>query len=250
MLIIVISVIAALCVLASGLHLSTSPYIPPKDADAVNWANTFAATLTADPAAYMLTAGDASACQAAADGFAAAYALGGGTYHSPVNPATKTVQTTQDKVDARVVMEQTLRPYAQQISRNAGISGAAKLAIGVNPRTSNPTPVPDPTTFPNMQLIAGAPLTLKLQYRDNGAVTGKAKPFGAIQLQVFAMTSETPITDPAEIAYFGTATKSPFLLNFGGEDANKVCYVTCRWITRTGKIGSFGPILHATVMTA
>lgn len=245
-------VIAAIAVSAILIRpaLATTPYIPARDPDAVNWAATFAAAITADPGAYGLTAGDAVTIQAASDAFAAAYALGGGTYHAPVNPATKTPTTTQAKVDARVSMEFVLRPFAIQISRNAGITADAKIAIGVNPRTSIPTPIAAPTSFPALQLIGGTPLQLTLQYKDSEAITGKAKPFGALQLQVYAEASDTPITDPDAINFFGVATKSPFAITFGSADAGKTAYIVCRWITRTGLTGPWSMISHATVMGA
>lgn len=244
----VLIVIGILALLASGLSLSTSPYIPPKDADAVNWATNFAATITASPGSFGLSAGDATAITTAASAFSAAYAIGGGTYHAPVNAATKTPTTTQAKVNARVSMEAICRPYAIQISRNAGVTTMNKIAAGVNPRTSVPTPIAAPTSFPNMALTGGTPLSLTLRYADSAAVTGKAKPFGALQLQVFAQASATVITDPTLIAFNGVATKSPFAINFSSGDANKNAYVVCRWITRTGLVGPFGPILVATVM--
>jgi hypothetical protein len=240
--------LALFAALSFGLNLSTSPYIPPKDADAVNWATNFAATITANPGLYGLTAGDASAITTASSAFSAAYAIGGGSYHSPVNPATKTPTTTQDKVNARVSMEAILRPYAIQISRNAGVSSGDKIAVGVNPRTSVPTPILAPTSIPALSLTGGTPLQHTLRYTDSAAVTGKAKPFGALQLQVFAMTSATPITDPTLIAFYGVATKSPFVINYSSGDANKVAYVVGRWVTRTGLVGAFGSIIQATGM--
>lgn len=245
-----IALLIAALILGASLSLATSPYIPAKDADAVNWATTFAAALTADPGLYGFTSGDAVAVTAAADAFAAAYALGGGTYHAPVNPATKTPATTQAKADARTAMEAILRPFAQAISRNAGISADDKIAIGVNPRTSIPTPIAAPASFPSLQLIGGTPLQLTLQYADSEAVVGKAKPFGAMQMQVFAMTSGIVITDPADIDFKGVATKSPFVIDFDAADANKVAYIAARWVTRTGLVGPFSLISHATVMSA
>ncbi len=248
MLTIAIAIVGIIAILSCGLNLSTPSYIPARDADAVNWSGNFAALITASPATYGLTAGDATAIQTAADAFFDAYQLGGGTYHMPVNASTKTPTTTQAKVDARVNMEAILRPYAVTISRNIGVATPDKIAVGVNPRTTLPTPVVAPTSFPNYMLIGGTPLNLTLQYRDSAAVSGKAKPFGALQLQVFAMTSATVITDPTAIAFKAVATKAPFAIAFDPSDANKTAYVVGRWVTRTGLVGPFGPILSATVM--
>lgn len=222
---------------------STTPYIPPKDADLDVWATNFSGLLTANPATYGLTSGDATIV-------AGVYNTWHTAFLAATNNATRGPMTIQTKNDARTSMLATIRPYAQLISRNAGVSADDKVAIGVNPRTSIPTPVPEPTSFPVLGVRGGTPGVIQVQYTDNLAPDGKAKPFGATQMQVFAETSVTPITDPADITFNGVATKSPFNISFDASDYNKTCYIAARWMTRDGKVGPWSNIIAGTVMAA
>lgn len=246
-----IGIIAAvLMVLAGGLNLATAPYIPDRDTDYDSWLLNFTTKLTADPATYGLVPADAVNCAAQYTAWHAAYLLGGGTYHTPVNPATKTVETTQAKVDARVASLAVVRPYAQLISRNAGVLASDKLSIGVNPRTSTPTPIPTPTSNPILSLVGATPWGHTLGYKDSAAITGKAKAFGAIQMELHCLVSATVIDDPAAIPYLGDYTKSPLAVSFSAEDVGKQAYYVARWKTRTGLVGPWSAIVNFTVAGA
>ena len=72
----------------------------------------------------------------------------------------------QTKNTAKVNMLAIVRPYAQLISNNAGVSPTAKVNIGVNPRTTVPAPIVTPTSFPVLGLRGGTPLQLTLTYAD------------------------------------------------------------------------------------
>lgn len=227
-----------------------APYIPDRDTDFDSWLLNFTTKLTAAPATYGLVAADATNCAAQYTAWHAAYLLGGGTYHAPVNPATKTVQTTQTKVDARVNALAVVRPYAQLISRNAGVLASDKLSIGVNPRTSVPTPIPAPTSSPILSLVGASPWQHTLGYKDSAAITGKAKAFGAIQLEMHVKVSATPIDDPDAIPYLDVYTKSPLAVNFSAGDVGKQAYYVARWVTRTGLKGPWSGIVNFTVAGA
>lgn len=228
----------------------SSPYIPDRDADFENWLLNFTTKLTAAPATYGLVAADATNCAAQYTTWHAAYLLGGGTYHAPVNANTKTVTTTQAKADARTAALAVVRPYAQLISRNSGVLAADKLSIGVNPRTSTPTPIPTPTSNPILALVGATPWSHTMGYKDSDTITGKAKAFGAIQLELHCKVSETPIVDPAAIDYIGDYTKSPLAVNFEAGDVGKQAYYVARWKTRTGLVGPWSPIVNFTVAGA
>lgn len=238
----------AALVIACFSGLNIAPYIPNRDGDALAWAQNFRDKIVADPSTYGLTAGDGTVIAAVVDSYEDAYALGGGTYHAPVNPATKTPATTAAKVDAKTAMLLVVRPYAQQIANNAGVSNDDKTAVGVNTRTNTPTPIPAPTSVPILGVRAAITGQTTFQYRDSAAVAGKAKPSGAIACDVFAAASPTPITDPGDLVYVGTFTKSPFAINWDPSDAGKTAYVAARWKTRRGLVGAFGDIINSVVM--
>lgn len=220
--------------------MSTS-YIPPKDADFAPWLVNFSTMITASPATYGLVAGDAVSIAAQNTAFAAAYAL-------VTSPSTKTPTTVQAKNIAKANALATVRPYAQRIANNAGVSSSNKIALGLNPRTNPPTPVTQPTTLPVLSIPSMINLGLIMRYRDSLASPSvKAKPAGAIAAEVYVKTSATPIVDPTLLTFAGLQTKSPFTLSFTSGDIGKQAYVVARWVTRKGLVGPWGAIVAATV---
>ena len=63
-------------------------------------------------------------------------------------------------------MQALIRTYAQNIANNPGVSTGNKIALGLNPKTSSPSPITPPTTFPSLALQS-------------------PKPYGVTQCQVF-----------------------------------------------------------------
>jgi hypothetical protein len=220
---------------------SLAPYIPNREAVLNNWLSNFSTKLTASPATYGLSAADATAVSAQVALWAAAYAL-------ITSPSTKSPANVQAKNIVRVQTLALIRPYAQLISQNAGVTASNKTAIGVSTRTNPPTPITTPTTTPILSYVSGASLHGIFRYRDSVASPSvKAKPYGVIQIQIFAMTSTTAVTDPTLLPQIAVTTKSPFTLTWPSADLGARVYMAARYVTRTGKVGPFSPILSFTV---
>jgi hypothetical protein len=217
------------------------PYVPTKDALFSNWLDNFATLLAADPALYGLTAGDAATVTAQQVAWAAAYGL-------VTSPSTKTAEAVSAKNDAKINALGVVRPLAQRISLNAGVASSDKVAIGVNPRTSTPSPITPPTSQPVLLVQSASSLSLILRYRDSAAsVSVKAKPYGVTQLRLYGKTSATPITDPAELPLIETLTKSPAVLSLAAFSPGAQLYLVGRWATRTGGLSDPGAIINFTV---
>jgi hypothetical protein len=220
---------------------SLPPYIPNKDAAFDAWLQNFSTLLTANPTLYGQTAGAASTVAGQQSAWANAYAL-------VTSPATKTKTTVAAKNAARVTASGIVRPYAVEISLNAGVSSANKTAIGVNPRTSVPTPVTTPTTYPALTITQALPLQTVVAYRDQLASPSvKSKPYGVTALQLFASASATPITDPTLLNFIGVNTKSPFAITWDSSKKGMQGYFAARWQTRKGLVGPWGPIVNFTI---
>lgn len=220
---------------------ASPPYIPPKDADLANWADNFSDLITATPGVYGLMTADAVAIAAVVTPFLSAYS-------DAINPSTRTPVTVQAKDDARTDMLATVRPYAINVSLNAGVLTSDKIALGVNPRTSTPTPINTPSTNPVISIVAAYPLQHVIRFRDEtSSPSVKAKPYGVTQIQIFAAVSATPITDPGELALKQIGTKSPALIPWDADDAGKLAYYAARWQTRTGLVGPWSTISAFTV---
>lgn len=205
-------------------------YIPAKDADFDAWLLNFTTLLTAAPTTYGLTAPDAVIC-------AAQYTAWHPAYIAATDPSTRTSVTVAAKDAARVTAEQVIRPYAQQISKNASVTPGDKTAIGVNLPNNSPVPIPAPTSFPILGFRSATPLQHLLQYQDSDLGTGKAKPFGAIGLELYRAIGTVPAVDPSQAEYYAQVTKSPCRVTFTAGDVGKTCTYFARWITRSGPGG-------------
>lgn len=209
-------------------------YIPPQDALFDTWLLNFTTLLTATPIAYGLTAPDAVIC-------AAQYTLWHPLYLAAINPATRTSPAIAAKDGARITAVATIRPYAQLISKNMGVSDALKTGIGVNLPNTVPVPIPPVTTSPILLLQAAAPQQHILQYRDSTTPTSKAKPFGAVALEVWRAVGTVPAVSPEACTFLGLWTKSPNISSFLVGDVGKVATYFCRWTTRSGTGGVAQP---------
>jgi hypothetical protein len=222
--------------------MAVAPYIPPKNADLLSWAQNFSTLLTASPSTYGLMSSDAATVAATYAALAAAYAL-------ITSSATKTAATVQAFNIQKVTSLSVLRPYAQTIANNAGVAASDKIAIGVNARTTPPTPVPVPPTYPVLYFGTNSNAGQVLRYHDStNSASVKSKPFGVLQVQIYALVSATVITDPTLLTLQRSVTTSPLQLTLGSGNAGKTAYYAARYITRKGYLSDFGPIISGIVL--
>lgn len=210
--------------------MSTS-YIPATDSGLDTWGANFATVLTASPSAYGLTPSDAAAVTAAQSAFHAAYLLA-------TNPPTRTSGTVAAKDVQKAQSLITFRSYAQIIQNNAGVTNDAKSAAGITVRSTARTPIPTPGTIPILGFIGTQPGVATLNFKDSSTPTTKAKPFGALQMQVFAQVNGTASPDRTLAVIAATVTKSPFVLDTPTGGVGKNVTLWANWITRRGLVGS------------
>jgi hypothetical protein len=205
------------------------PYLPPADADFALWLENFSTLLTATPTDFGLEAADAVAVDAVNTTFQAAYT-------TATDPSTRTTPTIAAKDNARASAEAVVRPYAVTISQNAAVTDLNKASIGVTVRSTTPTPIPAPSDAPTLALVNANIMTMRLSYKVAGQ-SGKAKPFGAVGVEIYRSIGTVAATDPAQATFNGIVTKSPFTQAFNAEDQGKICTYFARYVTRSGPSG-------------
>lgn len=206
-----------------------APYIPNRDTDLDNWLANFSTLITASPSTYGLMASDAVAIASAVAAWAAAYAL-------VTSPATKTATTVAEKNTQKVTVLAIIRPYSQQVANNPGVTSSNKIALGLNPKTSTPSPITPPSSNPVLTILSQNPGIVNLNYRDSAtSPTSKAKPYGVKSCQLYGLASVTPITDPTKLAQQATMTKSPFQFSFPpGYTVGQTFYFAAVWQIQKG----------------
>jgi len=216
-----------------------APYIPTKESLMNNWLTNFSTLISANPSMYGLVAADATAIAAQVAVWTAAYTL-------CTSPTTKTAANVSAKNTAKVNTLAFIRPYAQQIANNVGVTSANKIALGLNPKTSTPTPITPPNSNPVLSILSMQPGVVNLTYRDSlTSPSSKAKPYGVRSLQLYGMASTTPITNPALIAQCGIFTKSPLQFTYpSGYTPGSTWYFVARWATQKGQTSPYSPIIQ------
>lgn len=219
--------------------MSAAPYIPARDSTLDSWADNFSTLVTASPATYGLTAPDAVAIANAFATWHAAYLLGGSTGSPPVpiNPSTFTTVTVAAKNSAKFAMIVILRTYASQIRINPGVTNADKIALGLNLPNNTPSPIPVPLTFPLLSIVSAGPGTQIIRFADSATPASRAKPFGAVGMQLFRGVGVAAITDVNLTDFYAQLTSQPFQASFLIGDAGKVATYFARWITRGRTVG-------------
>lgn len=215
-----------------------APYIPTKEADLNNWLSNFSTLISGSPTTYGLTSTDATNISGTVSDWAAAYAL-------CTSPTTKTASTVAAKDTQKVTTLALIRPYAQQVSRNPGVTSGNKIALGLNPQTSTPSPITPPASNPVLSILSMQPGAVNFTYRDNmTSPTSKAKPYGVTSCQLYGMQSDTVVTDPSVLPQVASLTKSPSQFMFpGGYTPGKIWYFAAKWQIRTGGQSPFSPII-------
>lgn len=217
--------------------MSTS-YIPAEDGQALAWMRAFADGIATNPALYMLTSTDAAAITGQVDAYEAAW-------FAANDKSTRTEAAVNLKNQTKASAEQICRGYAMTIKQNAGISDQAKIDIGVRPENSEREPINCPQTSPLVNILGNTPGLQTLRYADTTTPDSRAKPFGAMQLQVFVAIGDAATTNADEASYYGAFTKNPIPVAFDQADDGKVASYFARWV---GRKGDHGPWSEAVSM--
>jgi hypothetical protein len=223
---------------------SVAPYIPVRDVDLNNWLANFSTLISASPSTYGLLASDGVTIASEV----AAWVL---AYTPCTSPATKTATAVGIKNTAKVTVVSQIRVYAQVIAKNPGVTSGNKIALGLNPGTSFPSPITPPASNPVLVVQSAGHLSIILRYRDSAASPSvKAKPYGVIGAQIFGGPSATPITVPVPSPLLTIATKSPVTITFPGGSGGMQGYFWARWAITTGGVSPWSPIINFTIPAA
>jgi hypothetical protein len=218
-----------------------SDYLPGKEADLLTWALNFSTLLTAAPAQYGLTANDAQTVAAAVQAFQSAYTTAS-------NPATRTPVAIEDKNDAKEAMVDVLRGFAVLIKSNRAVADGEKVALGLGVADTEPTPVQAPAKAPLIiEILRDAARRHTLKFRDADAPDRRAKPAGAIGLQIFCHVGDAPPDNPENSRFKSFCSRDAFTMNFDAPDVGKTAHYWARWQTRTGKTSPFSDMQSAPV---
>jgi hypothetical protein len=151
----------------------------------------------------------------------------------------------QARDDARKTFEEKLRAFNNAyILHNPNVTNEDLVKMGFTPRKPWSKREP-PKTYPNGIAKTGNPGDVKVVLEDS--VSGKdALPDDADEAEVYFLVSDTPITNPADLKYWGIVTKARFTMTFDPALRGKTVYIAARWRNNRGT-GSWGPVFSGIV---
>jgi hypothetical protein len=152
------------------------------------------------------------------------------------NPSTKTRGATSVKTETRVAAEDAIKQFYPLIQANRRISNKDKIGINVKLIRKKRARVACPSRRPDITVVVHPSCQHILRFKDGNAI-GKAKPAGAIALQVFVALTDAAVTDPSQAHFLMNATRNPTRIQHQRKDEGKVATYFARWISRRGETG-------------
>ncbi len=205
-------------------------YIPLRDGDLNLWGINFDTLITAGPSVFGLQPADAVFIHGYVSAFTTAL-------QTAINPSTRTPASVAEKDGAKAAMLDIVRLYAQQIRLNHGVADVDKIALGITVTDAIRTPIPAPSTYPVVQVVGATFLAHTLRYNDQNTPDSRAKPFGALGLQLFVAIGDAPASSPEQADFQVFVTHQPFEVTFQPGQGGKYATYFSRWQTATGLVG-------------
>jgi hypothetical protein len=158
-----------------------------------------------------------------------------------VNRHNRTSADVQAKDDAFDDYVNTFRSFvAEFLKNNSKIEDSDRVRMGISVKSTNHPLTPIPASSPLASVDFSTRLQHKINFYDKDSSGSKAKPEGVHGCEIYLkLGGEEPISD-SELTYLGTATATPYIINFKREDAGKRAHYWLRWVNTRGKSGPWG----------
>ena len=167
----------------------------------------------------------------------------------PANTAAQAAAEAarQAKVGARSAFEGVVRPLVARLQASPEVDDTERQALGITVRDTIATPVQPPTTRPVVSVDTSQRLRHTIAFADELAPTSKAKPDGVRGAQLWIKIGDPAPVGASELTFLATDTRTPYVADFTGTDANKVAHYMLRWENTRGETGPWSETASATI---
>jgi hypothetical protein len=162
------------------------------------------------------------------------------------DPATRTSVVIAQRNDARAVLTAKARQMVEfRIRRNPAVTTADLIAIHLKPYNP-PSPVPPPTTIPEIEMETPHPRVLRIKFRVSGS-RHLGKPAGVHGLECGWVIADAPPQHTRDLLNSSFATRNPLELVFDEDERGQRIYFAARWESGVGKKGLWSDIFSAVI---
>jgi hypothetical protein len=152
-----------------------------------------------------------------------------------------------NKNETKNALESSLRTFIKAyLTYNPAVSDADKENMGLPLHDPTRTPVPPPTTIPELELDSSIIRQITVDFRDAGSERrGKPAYVHGVELR-WALLENAPISvEDLKNSAFDTA--SPYTFSFDETERGKTLYICPRWENNRGDKGPWGEIYKAII---
>ena len=182
-----------------------SGFLPNSDAALLAWSLQFSTLISATPAAYGLTALQATAYAALHASYATAFA--------GVDPGIRSKASVAAKNASRAALKYNAKLLSSIVQGQAGVTNAQKIALGLNVRAV-PTPTPVPAHPPMLEVISVSGFTAKIRLHDAASGSKRGKPAGVSGASVFSHVGPAAPTDLSAWQFEGNTGRAIVNITF------------------------------------
>ena len=215
-------------------------FMGSSDDERRDWLQNFATRVSSSASTYQISAADVLTIVTSVQAFVTALQVSR-------TAETRTSATIAQKNDARDAASAVCRQYAILMKYNGGISADDLILAGIKPPTHSSTPVNVPVASPALVLQAGTNGAHTLGYVSSLDPSDRAKPVGAVALQLYRAVAEEPVSDWRLAQHYGIYTKTPMVSLFEPADNGKVATYFARWSSRRGQFSNWSDGVSMTI---
>ncbi|MDR0699041.1 MAG: hypothetical protein LBG28_07480 [Tannerella sp.] len=215
-------------------------FLPRKEAEFYAWVIVFFTYLLANLSRFGISSSVISPLTSLRDDFMT-------KYNVAIEPSTRTKATVLAKNNAMNALKNGLRAFIREyLSFNHLVTDVDKDNLGLPIRKTSHTPIPIPTTYPWFMVDSSIIRVLIIHFRDILSEY-RAKSFGVHGAEIKWGFSDTLIINPDDLPHSSFDTRSPFRLEFKGEERGKTVWFCLWWENTRGEKGPWSEIVSAIV---
>jgi hypothetical protein len=217
----------------------SSDYIPHQDGAFLEWVITLLGYASPKAAAFNIPDGVLPPIRTQLDAYGAAFKVVQSPNHGKVD--------VLNKKEAKEALTHSVRAFVRgYLTYNPAVSDADKENMGLPLHDGTRTPVPAPTTIPELELDSSVIRQITVHFRDAGSdKRGKPAHVHGVELHWALLDNSPASVEDLTKSAFDTA--SPYTFNFDEPERGKALYICPRWENNKGDKGPWGEIYKAII---
>ena len=208
---------------------TTKNYLPTREADLIEWAVSFNANISKDPASFGLTLEDAT-------DYAAAVSAAQTSVNLATDPATRTGPVVQRKAIDLQALKSLSRSLVKQIQARPRTTDEQRRLLAITIPDKIPTRHGPPTDMPDVDIVSAVSRFLGIEIRRTDGERGK--PAGCIGANVYYAVSDTVPTTSDGWTHAGLSTRLSYQFQLPDiVPAGATVWVAANYINNKGEVG-------------